>query len=641
MPANRTAMTRFADRMGWNDPARAWDATANPDGIWRKRAGRGGGVEYHVSALGADAQARLMLVNAVATEPFAQEPVERARLSAAQHWEWFDAQTDKVKDKAKARLSLLQKVEALVQNGQSREVAIALVSQTAKTSGRSIWRWFEAVAGLNRQDWLPALADRHAGGGKAAELEPDAWEAFKADYLRLEQPTITACYRRLEEMAVERGWKIPAEKSIARKIEREIHRSVLVLARQGLDALKQLVPPLKRDRSGFHALEAINGDGHKWDVFVQWPDGTIGRPMMVAFQDLYSNKMLAWRFDKSENREAIRLALGDVVEQFGLPDHIWFDNTKAFANKWLTGGASHRYRFKTRDEDPIGLCESMGISVHFTLPYSGQSKPIERSFRDYAGDIAKHPAFAGAYVGNTPLAKPENYRSRAVPFDDFVRVVGQEINKWNARGKRRTDIARGRSFDEVFAESYTRASTLIRKPSEAMMRQWRLAAEGIRVHRQSGAVSLLGNTFWDSWLNQYAGEKLIVRFDPQNVHAGVHLYDPAGRYLGFAPVYEAGGFADVNRAREHARTRNDYMKAVKVQLAAERTMDALKYAAMLPDPPEGDQPEVEHTVIHHAFRSNGSAALAVQAVESRQHDQDDYLDRIGRGLRLISDEDDI
>jgi transposase InsO family protein len=643
MPSNRTALLRFSERMGWNDPDRAWDAASNPKGIWRKRTGRGGGVEYHLSLLGADAQVKVMIVcgeAATGTEP---APAQRAALQSQQDWEWYDRQPAQAKAKAKEREDMLRQVEALVDHGHTRDVAVALVSSMGekKVSPRSIWRWFSAVAGIDRHNWLPALAPAHAGGGAGAELEPDAWELFKADYLRLEAPTLSACYRRLQRSAEQHGWQLPHEKTIGRKIERTIHRTVLVLAREGLSALKATMPPMKRDRSHFHALEAINGDGHKWDVFVKFPDGTIGRPMMVALQDLYSNKMLAWRFDRSENKDAIRLALGDVVEQFGIPGKIYFDNTRAFANKALTAGAKWRFRFTIREEDPIGLCEAMGIGVHFTLPYSGQSKPIERSFRDMAGDIAKHPAFAGAYVGNSPMAKPENYGNAAVPFDDFVRIAGQEIHAWNAREGRRTDVAKGRSFDAVFAESYAANGTLIHQASEAMMRQWRLAAEGISAHRKDGSVKILDNTFWDGWLSQHAGEKLIVRFDPQNVHAGVSIYDTAERYLGFALVMEAKGFDDVAAAREHARQRALHMRAGKVMLEAERSMSALQMAKLLPAPPTSEPPETEHVVIQHVFRTNGSAALAAMEVTATEqaHDQDAFLASFQKGLSLVERDD--
>ena len=59
---------------------------------------------------------------------------------------------------------------------------------------------------------------------------------------------------------------------------------------------------------------------------------------MVAFQDLYSGKMVAWRVDRTENSNCVRLAFGDLVERHGIPEYCWLDNGRNFAAKWLTGG---------------------------------------------------------------------------------------------------------------------------------------------------------------------------------------------------------------------------------------------------------------------------------------------------------------
>jgi hypothetical protein len=460
---------------------------------------------------------------------------------------------------------------------------------------------------------------------------------FKADYLRPSERPLSACYRDLKLMAAEKGWSIPSEKSVARRVEKEIHPAVLTLARKGPDALKQMYPAQERDRSCFHALEAINGDGHIWDVRVQWDDGTIGRPMMIGFQDLYSNKLLSWRVDKTENREVIRLALGDVVEQFGIPDMVWFDNTRAFANKLITGGASHRHRWKVRDDDPMGICETLGMQVRFTLPYSGQSKPIERAWRDLAQDIAKIAAFDGAYTGNSTSNKPANYGERAIPIDEFLQVISVEITKWNARQGRRTKVAQGRSFDEVFNASYAKASKegLIRRATPEQAQLWLLAAEGVRASSKDGAISILDNRFWAEFLVAHRGEKLVVRYDPQNVWDGLHVYALSGAYLGFADIREAAGFKDAEKARRHAQARKAFLKAVAAQVKAERTMTAVELAQIQPEiepEPLPDTGTVYRAVFGNAVRKLSPQATA-QTVTASQTLRD--AEAIARGLRLI------
>ena len=343
-----------------------------------------------------------------------------------------------------------------------------------------------------------------------------------------------------------------------------------------------MYPAQERTRGHFHALEAVNADGHKWDVFVRWPDGEIGRPLMVAFQDLYSGKLLAWRCDRSENKEATRLAFGDLVEEFGIPDHCWLDNGRAFASKWISGGTPNRYRFKVLDEEPLGLLTQLGVRVHWTTPYAGQSKPIERMFRDFATDTAKHPRFAGAYTGNNPLAKPENYRATAVPLDVFLATLGEAVAEHNARGGRRTAVCNGRSFDDAFAESYARAP--IRRATGAQRRLWLLAAQAVGTSRRDGSITLLDNRFWAPFLSEIRGSRVSVRFDPGCLQADLHVYALDGRYLGAAPCIEAVGFDDIAKAQAHARARNAWMRAQRTMLDAERRLSISDVAAMLPAP---------------------------------------------------------
>lgn len=598
LPATESAVIRLIKRRAWQVPERQWSED-NPKGTWRRRQGRGGGVEYHLSLLPPEAQTKLALSEP--PEAVAELPRPRTKTGAvrpeavAESWRWYETLPDKAKTKARHRLAALSAVLVLTHNGQTKDAAVPLVASQRGVATSSIWGWFARVQGFDRVDWLPQLADRYAGRTKEADITPEAWEAFKADYLRLEQPSAESCHERLERIASARGWVLPSPKTLLRKIEREIAPAVRVLAREGADALKRMYPAQERDRSMFHALEAINGDGHKFDVFVRWPDGEIGRPMMVGFQDLYSGKILSWRVDKSENRDVIRLALGDVIEDHGIPYGIWFDNTRAFANKALTAGTASRFRFKIKDEDPVGLCVLLGIEVHFTLPYSGQSKPIERAWRDLCDYVARHPAFAGAWCGNNPMAKPENYGSKAVDLDDFLRVLAAEIEAHNARPGRRSRVCGGvKSFDQVYSESYAQAA--IRRATPEQRRLWLLAAEGVRASDRDGSIKLMGNRYWDAALQDHRGQPLVVRFDPQDLTADVHVYRLDGGYVGAAVCIEAAGFKDANAARVHGRARRTWIKAQRVKLEAERRMDAAQYAALLPAAAESVALESKVTV---------------------------------------------
>src|SRR5690606_9617280 len=135
-----------------------------------------------------------------------------------------------------------------------------------------------------------------------------------------------------------------------------IDPAILKLKREGEEALRRSVPSQRRTLDGLRALELVNIDGHKFDVFVTPQGGGKPiRPIMVAIQDVYSRKVLAWRIGGEESAVQTRLAFADLFRDVGIPRAVLMDNGRAFASKWITGGAKNRFRFKIRPEEPTGL----------------------------------------------------------------------------------------------------------------------------------------------------------------------------------------------------------------------------------------------------------------------------------------------
>lgn len=616
MPSTRQGVQALAEQAGWDKPELEGKG-------WRARQGRGGGVEYRLAMLPTAAQAALMLRAPAAPAIQAKKPADRDA-----RWAWFERLPEKKQAIARQRLEALASVEDLVLHGIGRVAAMAEVARLKNVRLSTLYGWRKLVDLVPRHDWLAHLAPHHAGRtGARAECPAEAFEMLKADWLRPERPTFQACWRRLEQVAAERGWALPAPRTMERRLL-ALPVAVRVLARDGADKLKRMIPAQQRDRAELHALQVVNADGHKWDVFVKWPNGDIARPIMLAFQDVHSGKVLSWRVDRSENRETFRLCFGDMVEQWGIPDACVLDNSRTFASKWMTGGTPNRFRFKVKDDEPLGIMTQLGIEVHWATPFSGQSKPIERAFRDFAQDTAKHPKFAGAYTGHKPDAKPENYASQAVPLDLFLAVIGAEIAAHNARAGRTGGVALGRSFDQVFAESYARAP--IRQASAHQRRLWLLAAERQLASRTDGSISLLGNRYWSEFLHSHRGEHLTVRFDPELLQQPLHVYRADGDYLGAAECIEAVGFLDAAAARQHAQARKAWMRGVKMQLQAESSLSIRDVAAMLPDAPAAapaEPPKVVRLV-------HGNTALKARAPEPENEQSADERALIRAMARL-------
>lgn len=594
MPATKRGVNELADRQNWR---------GHPD--WaRRRAGRGGGWEYCWRLFPARAQRALLGKTA---------PKVDTRPGRDEAWRWFEAQPEKVKDNARKKLAVLQAVEGLEPAAGSRHLAVTMIAKAQALGARTIWGWFALVEGIRLDDRLPYLAPRHRAvdtSDRKKDCAPEFFDLIKSDFLRLEQPPFTDCYRRAVKVAKAKGWDILPERTMRRRLDETVSEPMQVLARKGLDAVKRMFPPQVRDKTCLSALEAVNADFHKFDVFVRWPapkgeQPTILRPQMVAFQDIYSGRILSWRLDVSANSTAVMLAAGEMIETWGIPQHVLLDNGREFAAKSITGGTATRFRFKVREDDLPGLFTGLGCTIHWATPYSGQSKPIERAFRDMCQSIAKDPRFAGAYTGNRPDAKPENYGSKAIDLEEFLRVCAEGIEEFNTRQGRRSEVAWGRSFAEVFAESY--ATAPIRKATAEQRRLWLLGAEGLRADSKTGAIQFQGNEFWADWMHEVAGKRVIVRFDPADLWAGLHVYSAANAYLGHAPVRVKAGFFSIDEARMQARARGAWLKAEKAALDAQRRYHATEIGAMLDELPSDPAPKVEAKVVKPTFGGRGKA----------------------------------
>lgn len=600
LPADKTAMNRRIRDERWR-LRQDLSGTA----LARPRTGRGGGIEYHVSLLPGAARLELARQGIGArTAPAHTESV------SAGSWRWYEQQTARTKAEAERRLTIVAEI-ALLRESMSGTVAVKQAGQRHGVGSSTLWGWLKLVEGVARPDWLPALAPRRKGGGSEAEIDADLWRIYKSDVLRPSSPTLTSCYERTAAIAAQRGLSLPHERTMRRRLEAEVHPGVFKLAREGEEALRRSIPAQRRTVEHLHALEWVNIDGHKFDVMVAHPlTGKPIRPMMVALQDVHSSKVLAWRVGEAESAALARLAFADLISRWGIPVNCLLDNGRGFASKWLTGGAKTRFRFKIREEEPTGLLTALGVKIHWALPYRGQSKPIERAFRDLCDTIARAPETEGAYTGNNPLNKPHNYGSRVMPWADFLTHVDRGIERHNAKLGRKGRFYAGRSFNDVFAASYAVAP--IGKATPDHLRQALLAAEQKRVNSKTGVLELFGNRYWSEACDQLAGQLVTVRFDPDALKGDVHLYGQDGAYLTTAQVIDDTGFGDVAGAKATGKRWADYRRRMREGLEAEQLLAVEEIARLQADAPEVPMPDptVLRPVRH---RGQTAAAAAVRA----------------------------
>lgn len=480
LPSSDRGITKKAQRENW---------------VKRQRDGvKGKTFEYSFNSLPQAVQAELILSQSKEKTEGLSAPTQGVAYKnylPEVIWAPFEKATEKQRSEAQAKLEAVQKLDKLLRCDFTLMDALEYVATEFDVAKGSLKRWYYKVRSFERSDWLPLLLDKYNGHpANTAEFTPEAWESFKADYFRPERPDFGSCYQRLKRAAKEQGWTIPSVSSVKRKITREIPKVQQVYWREGEYALSQYYPAIQRSVAELEALEWINGDGYQHNVFVRWHNGEIVRPKTWIWQDVRTRKILAYRVDLSENSDSIRLSLMDLIWKYGIPKKCTIDNTRAAANKWMTGGVVNRYRFKVKAEDVMGIIPLLGIELHWTsIQFGkghGQAKPIERAFSHGGlGELVdKHPSLAGFYTGSTVYDKPDNYNGGkdGASYEDFILALEDGIRTFNEREGRETEICQGvYSFSQVFERDYAQAR--VRKASPEQMRILMLMAEAVTLKK--------------------------------------------------------------------------------------------------------------------------------------------------------------
>lgn len=621
LPSSVMGVHKMAKREGW---------------VSRRKEGvRGKALEFAVSSLPPTVQAALLRKSGkvkVGGMTLDLPKPKAPRYCKEQLWANWSKANDKAHDKAKERVKAVQAVHALVASGSTLMQAYEHISAEFDIALPTLRRYCAAVKGFDDSDWLAVLVPKQQQAalenraGKLAKVSEQAWEFFKTDYLRNGKPNAASCYEFLKTAAKEHGWVIPSLNSLMRRMDLEVPKAQQVMLREGEHALMQLYPPQERSIEGLEAMEWINGDGYLHNVFVKWFNGEILRPKTWFWQDVYSRKIIGWRTDISENTDSIRLSLMDVCSKYGIPREITIDNTRAAANKWMTGGVPNRYRFKVKEDDPVGIIPMLGIKLHWSSVLlgkgHGQAKPIERAFGNGGLEnyIDKHMALEGCYTGPNPMEKPDNYGERAADAVDFLRIVAEGVAMYNAKLGRNTEACRGvMSFDQAFEQSYAQAT--VRKATSEQLTMMLLQSEACRVDPKHGSITLESggtirdrkNRYYHQDLAPYAGQKVVARFDPQRLHEAVIVTTLNGLHICEATCLEKVAFGDTQEAREHKRKRTQFVKANKAAALAKKSMSTMEAAALLPSISDEEAPEAKVVEMVRPV-SIGNAAVAIQPI---------------------------
>lgn len=619
---------------------------------WREEAMRkqGGGKVWRVNNLDLDTRETILpklttkFIAAIQPDPAAKETRERF---LAECWNSYSQKTNRARERAAYKHRLLTEAMTLYgRDGITLYQAFDLVASQHNENPANLRNWYygtssrRGVREIDPKDWLAVLVDGYKGRIVNAGCDEKAWDFLVKDYMRRERSSFSMCYRNLERVASGEGWDIPSERTLRRRFSREFCASAVRYKREG--SMRFAYPDQERRRDVFEAGEAVCGDALCFDTLYVHDDvhgtGEVFNPRTWFWEDLLSGKILAHDTGVTENTDMIRRATRNLMD-ICLPSHAYLDNTTAAANKCMTGGVWNRRRFKVKEDDPVGLMPLVGISVHFTNPpkdsqgNSAGSKPLERTFG--IGGLHDRMRHWPAFMGRGHSVKT------AIPYSEFLAALPFVVAEHNAQRGRTGGVCNGRSFDEVFAESFSRATVRVASPeARALMER----AQEVCTVSRDGTVKINAgkgvgkHRYYDESLARHIGEKVSVMFNPDDLTAEVVINDLEGRRIGSAQWMPSVAFNDTRTGRDYHRAKRSRLKNLK-----KATDDAIRMSKA-----EYDMLNNTHRAepgiipapgrsVAHLMDSEVDAKLK-NAVPAEQRQR--ILDTLEKNINALGDEDD-
>ena len=620
---------------------------------YTEKPGRGGPFRlYRLGDLPAEVGANVARAEAAKAAPApAQARGASLEYDPRGLWKWWETRTDRQRETGLIRAGVIREAEALARSMPFRKAFRAVAKRTDGVTWRSIHGWYYGGKGkpgarlYAPEDRPAALTPGHAGRTRRTGIPPQAWDWFCAHWLDRSRPSISNSYIRTREAAAANGWgKLPSLRTFERRVRSDIEPAVRILKRRGERALAITYPPQRRDKRSIRAGEMASGDGLKFDtVWVDWGDGEIINTSTGWFwQDIRTGCIMAHRVAQTETMDLIRLATYDLTGTC-LPRVVQVDNTRAAACKAMTAGMKGRKRFKDRLDDPEGLFKTIGVErIMWTDPdpITGNPgvKPVERAFG--IGGIHEmvrtNPRFHGRGFS----------KKTAVPAEEFLEIVADEVARFNAREGRRSPICGGKlSFEQAFRKDFEHSTNEVRKLAPEQREILKRVPAAVTVNRRSGEIFVrvapgeLGKIrYWSKDLLRHGGRRLTAYYDPGDLKAPVTVLEPGGRLICVAEHLGDVAFSDTAAAKEHAKNKRRYVKATKRAAKAQQRMSSLEAAALSPKP-EGVEPP-EAGVVAPNFRQqvrvvNGGVVAPPAAEEYSEEERRHDKDVIAMGDRIL------
>ncbi|MDO8931354.1 MAG: Mu transposase C-terminal domain-containing protein, partial [Rhodocyclaceae bacterium] len=555
--------------------------------------------------------------------------------------------TDKQRAERDARKSVLAAIRNLqARTGCSQEAAMTTLLTTARAgklepvldamlhmardprgragdgypSMRTLKRWLSAT------DLAPKLAQK--------EMTVPAWApALMKLYGQPQKPSLSACMDDLPA-ALPAGVAIPSYDAANRflkklgNVERQRGRR---LSRD----IKNLLPFVRRDASGFAPDAIYTADGHCFDAEVAHPrHGKAFRPEITTVLSVSTRRCVGWSAGLAESTWAVMDAMRHAAETASTFALWYVDNGSGFKNDAMTA-------------EVTGFVGRIGGTITNSLPYNSQARGVEeRSHKSiWVRGSKKLPTYMGADMDRQARQKvfkltradikATGTSKLLMAWDNYLRFCQDEIDAYNNRPHKALpklrDPETGKPRHQTPNEAWQQAIDEGWEPSpvtsdeSADLFRPEVVATTIR-----GEIRLHNHLYFSHDLTEFTGDKVRVGYDLHDA-SKVWVRDMDGRLICIAEF-------EANKRRyfpesfvEQAQRRRTEQRANRLETHLQEVREELDAPALLEHQPTItvplDIPRDRLAIEVEAQRIDDSNVVAMPGMEERPwltNDPDQY-----------------
>jgi putative transposase len=403
----------------------------------------------------------------------------------------------------------------------------------SQVSVRTVQRWLSRYK-KGDNDFFELIPNYSIGHGAITVTEDE--ENFLIHFYLLDsKPSIGSIISNMKTKASLNKIDSPtSSRTLRRWLDRYIraNKKVVKLMREGEKTLRDLLLPyIERDDSLLEPGDVFVSDGNTLNFLVIDPEsGKAKRMIFVPVMDWASRVIVGGSIATTEDSMNIANAYRNSFLNYGgVPRVMYLDNGRAFKSKYFI---SKNGKDLPDLEDLLGgLFSRLGIEEHFARAYNARSKVIERWFKTFNEQFER---FINSYIGASISDKPAHLHrnekwllklanDEPLTYQEAQLLISHYIE--NYYHNRPHSGLGNKTPKQVYL---SKPCPEERQISASHLDYLMLKHEARQVGRNG--VEFLKMHFWHPKISDFVQEKVLFRYDPNNV-SYIQVYTLHGKFI--------------------------------------------------------------------------------------------------------------